>query len=55
MIELQNICKSYDYPVLKAINITFNKGITGIMGYSGSGKTTLLSSSQELKNVMMES
>jgi len=42
MIELQNIYKSYDYPVLKDMSITFNKEITGIMGHSGSGKTTLL-------------
>lgn len=44
MIELKNICKSFDgQMVLKDINATFEKGKTNlIIGQSGSGKTVLI-------------
>lgn len=42
MIELTNICKRYgDKQILDNICMTFNEGITCIMGASGRGKTTL--------------
>lgn len=42
-LELLNISKSYNSRnVLKNVNITFTKGITGILGLNGSGKSTLL-------------
>ncbi|MCL2399409.1 MAG: ATP-binding cassette domain-containing protein [Defluviitaleaceae bacterium] len=42
MIELTNICKRYgDKQILDNICMTFNEGITCIMGPSGRGKTTL--------------
>jgi len=46
MIEVKNISKSFnDIPVLKNINVLFEKGKTNlIIGQSGSGKTVLLKS-----------
>ena len=46
MIEVKNLSKSFDnIPVLKDINIIFEKGKTNlIIGQSGSGKTVLLKS-----------
>ena len=44
-IELLNICKSYGEPpkqVLHDLSVTFQEGITCIMGPSGVGKTTLM-------------
>ena len=44
-IQLTNICKSYGSPptpVLTDVSLTFNEGITCIMGASGIGKTTLI-------------
>lgn len=43
-IELKNICKSFGEPpkqVLHDISMTFEEGITCVMGPSGAGKTTL--------------
>lgn len=44
MIEIQNLCKSFDdAQVLKNINLTIQKGdVIAVIGPSGSGKTTLL-------------
>lgn len=43
MIKLDNINKTFDYPVLKDVNYEFEEGkIYVIKGISGSGKTTLL-------------
>ncbi len=46
MIEVKNVYKSFnDKPVLKDINVLFEKGKTNlIIGQSGSGKTVLLKS-----------
>ncbi|CAH1851502.1 ABC transporter ATP-binding protein/permease [Convivina praedatoris] len=47
-LELQDIYKSYflgreEFPVLKGINLSFNKGeFVSILGESGGGKTTLM-------------
>lgn len=44
MIELKNVWFSYieDEYVLRDINLSFNRGVTIVMGPNGSGKTTLL-------------
>lgn len=43
MIELKELTKSYDHPVLKAVSFVFPEtGIIALKGASGSGKTTLL-------------
>ncbi len=42
-IELRDIKKQYaGKEVLHGINVTFEKGITGVLGKNGAGKTTLL-------------
>jgi len=41
-MKLTNVCKAFgDNRVLENVNMTFNEGITCIMGPSGRGKTTL--------------
>ena len=43
MIELKNVNKTYDHPVLTDLSYRFpEKGAVGLKGSSGSGKTTLL-------------
>ncbi len=43
-IEILNVSKWYgSKPVLKDINLTLTKGITGLLGPNGAGKTTLIS------------
>ena len=43
MLELQNVCKTYDHPVIRGFSYVFpDKGLFLIRGASGSGKTTLL-------------
>ncbi|MFA6778735.1 MAG: ATP-binding cassette domain-containing protein [Paludibacteraceae bacterium] len=45
MIEVKNISKSFDGPVLKNVSTTFETGKTNlIIGQSGSGKTVLMKS-----------
>lgn len=45
MIEVKNIYKSFDGPVLKGVTTTFETGKTNlIIGQSGSGKTVLMKS-----------
>ena len=43
IIELQNVQKSFDQPVLRGLNLVISNGENfGILGQSGSGKTVLL-------------
>ena len=43
MIEIKNVCKSYDEPVLENINFIIENGaIFGLIGINGAGKTTFL-------------
>ena len=43
MIEIKNVCKKYDYPVLCDINLTIDDAsIFGLIGINGAGKSTLL-------------
>ncbi|RIA78141.1 ABC-2 type transport system ATP-binding protein [Anaeroplasma bactoclasticum] len=43
MIEIINVCKSYDEPVLENINFIIENGsIFGLIGINGAGKTTFL-------------
>ncbi|MBI3163629.1 MAG: ATP-binding cassette domain-containing protein, partial [Chloroflexi bacterium] len=48
LIEITNLSKTYstaagDFPALKNINLTVNKGeFLGVVGKSGAGKSTLL-------------
>lgn len=48
LIEIKNVSKTYstaagDFPALKSINLTVNKGeFLGVVGKSGAGKSTLL-------------
>ncbi|MBP5458269.1 MAG: ATP-binding cassette domain-containing protein [Paludibacteraceae bacterium] len=45
MIEVNNVFKSFDKPVLKGVSTTFETGKTNlIIGQSGSGKTVLMKS-----------
>jgi len=43
ILELENVGKSFDYPVLKGISFNIRKGETlGVLGKSGSGKSVTL-------------
>ena len=43
MIQLKDLSKSYDHPVLKSVSFSFpDQGIIALKGPSGSGMTTLL-------------
>jgi ATPase subunit of ABC transporter with duplicated ATPase domains len=44
LIEIEHLCKSYDKPVLKDVNLSVRRGSTmGLLGSNGAGKTTLIS------------
>ncbi len=43
MLEIKNVSKSFkDFNVLKDINLTFDKGVYGLLSPNGAGKTTLI-------------
>ncbi len=43
IIEVVNLAKSFDHPVLTSISLTINRGETvGVLGQSGTGKSVLL-------------
>ncbi len=43
ILELENVNKSFDYPVLKGVSFTIQQGKTlGVLGKSGSGKSVTL-------------
>ncbi len=43
MIELQNLTKRYgEHTVLDNLNLTFDKGVYGLLGANGAGKSTLM-------------
>ncbi len=43
MIELLNVCKHFEkVDAIQHLSLTFEKGITGLVGHNGAGKSTLL-------------
>lgn len=52
MIKINNLCKSYDFEVLKDINLELpDRGFVALVGESGSGKSTLLKCVGLLENI----
>lgn len=43
MLEIKNVSKSFkDFTVLRDVNLTFDKGVYGLLSPNGAGKTTLI-------------
>ena len=43
MLEIKNVSKSFkDFTVLKDVNLTFDRGVYGLLSPNGAGKTTLI-------------